>query len=226
MIEPIREQDRFERVMIIAGGESLKGVDLSSIVDFNGAIITINNSIFHLPRADFWITVDPCASGSPQRAMTERREGCYYYTAQPNLEKEPYHAKYYPIVEGIHYLERVVPPHLEQYLLQEEKDKITTGDSSFGALGLAYHFEPKQILILGLDVYGDGHWYDTDSKYNAFDQPHIKFSRYKQRLVQIFAQSTAQLNTRGIEVLNGSLYSRVNAFRRITPQEALRIALN
>lgn len=222
MIQPVKPEHRFENVMIIGGGESLRGVDLSGIKDFNGAIISVNYVIQHLPRCDFWMTVDPASKGIPILDRMERNPETYYYTAQPDLEKEKWHRGFYPIHDYVHYLERIVPE--KDYSLQEDKTKITTGDSMYGALGLAYHFEPKRIFILGLDIYGKGHWYDLDYPYNLGWGS--DWYAYKQRVVNIFAQSAPQLEKKGIEVWNGSAFSKVDVFPRITPEECLKKALN
>lgn len=224
-IKPVKKEHRFERVLIIAGGTSLCGVDLSGTVDFDGAIITVNNVINHIPRADFWFTVDPTVQRKPQLAMLNQRFGTYYYTAQPDLEKEPHLKEWYPIVKGVHYLERIVPTDAQQYILQEEKDKITTGDSVYGALGLAYHFEAKQIILLGVDAYGHGHFYDKNDPYNGRNQKASKFKEYLNNIPKIYEQSVAQLQKRGVQVINGSPKSRVECFERVSPENALDIAL-
>lgn len=75
---------RHDKVLIVGGGESLIGFDIEQLKDFDGVIITVNNVINHLPRAEYWMTVDPMRGGEPQEAMRNLKEGTYYYCAYPN----------------------------------------------------------------------------------------------------------------------------------------------
>jgi hypothetical protein len=210
---------RHEKVLIIGGGESLCGFDWKLLDDWDGVIITVNNVVYHLPRADYWITVDPMSGGLPQRAMREKINGVYYYCAFPDLNKDIFDKPYYETVEGIHYLERIVPE--ESYKLQEDKDKITTGDSCYGALGLAYHFEAKLIIMLGVDVNGGyGHWYDKTDPYNR--EWGDKFGEYQSSLPHIYEQSVEQFQKRGTVVINGSLNSAIDCFTKMKPEEAIK----
>lgn len=208
---------RHDKVLIVGGGESLIGFDWGLLDNWNGVVIAVNYSVFYLPRVDYWITVDPMVDGKPQRAMTEKRDGVYYFCAFPDLNTVP-DAQAYHTVDGVHYLERIVP---ETYELQEDKSKITIGDSVYGALGLAYHFEASKIVVLGLDVNGGfGHWYDTTSPYNKGWGD--KFGAYQSNLPKIYEQSVAQFNSRGTKVVNGCVDSGIDCFERMSPIEAIK----
>lgn len=212
--------EKFDKVIIVGGGESAKELDMGQLIDFDGAIIAVNHSIEYMPRADFWITVDPMFQGKPQSPMLSMREDCKYYCAFPDLDKIPENeAIHYTKVNGVHYLERIVPED-GVYSLQEDKDKITTGDSCFGALGLAYHFEPKCILMLGIDLYGYGHWYDTSSPYNMHKVPDADFEAYKNRLIGYYKTAKKQLDKKKINVINGNTKSRVDCFKKMSPLAA------
>jgi len=50
MFQPVKQ--KHNRVLIVGGGESLVGFDFDQIIDFDGVIITVNNVISYLPRAD------------------------------------------------------------------------------------------------------------------------------------------------------------------------------
>ena len=65
--KPVFQQHN--RVLIIGGGESLIDFDINQLKDFKGAIICVNNIVYHIPRADYWITVDPMSQNRPQRAL-------------------------------------------------------------------------------------------------------------------------------------------------------------
>ena len=208
---------RHDKVLIVCGGESLIGFDINQFKDFDGAIITVNNVIYHLPRADYWITVDPMWQGKPQRAMIERLPNTYYYCAYPKLDEKSPEASHYQTVEGIHYLERILPS-TSDYRLQEDKSKITTCDSSYGALGLAYHFEATKIIILGVDAYGYGHWYDKNDPYNKWGLK--DFDRFLKGIVGVYPCCVEQLKKRGTKVVFGSPKSPIDCFEKMDPDKA------
>lgn len=217
MFRPVEQ--RHGKVLIIGGGESLLNFDWSLLNQWDGVIIAVNHAIFHLPRADYWITVDPMADGKPQRAMLEQKQGTYYFCAFPDRTKIP-DGDTYRTVDGIHYLERILPANGD-YSLQEDKDKITTGDSVYGALGLAYHFEASKIVMLGVDVNGGfGHWYDTTAPYNRGWGD--KFAEYQSNLPRVYEQSVNQFNARGTKVVNGCINSGITCFDRMTPEQAIK----
>lgn len=213
------------KVLIIGGGTSLKGFDFKQTENFDGAIITVNNVIPHLPRVDYWFTLDPMAKGgAPQPAMVNQREGTYYYCAFPDLTKIPNDAWYYKTVPNVHYLERIVPAN--GFALQTDKNKITTTDSIYGAIGLAYHFGAKYIAMLGVDVYGYGHWYDSASPYNAYSLPEEKFNKFRDNVKNNYRDCLPQLKAGGITIKNGSPKSYVDAFERMAPQKAYEWLVN
>jgi len=211
-----------DRAIIIGGGESLRGYDFRETTDFPGAVITVNNCIFHLPRADYWMTVDPMWQNEPQPALKHKRYTTYYYCAFPDLENDKWSVPFYTTTRRTHYLERIVPDDEDSYQLQEDKKKITTGDSIYGAIGLAYHMGVKKILLLGVDVYGYGHWYDRNSPYNAYKQKDDKFDEYKAKVIKIYRQCVPQLKARGIDILNGSEYSKIDAFKKDNLKNGLK----
>ncbi len=216
-------EQKHDRVLIVGGGESLIDFDMEQLRDFKGAIICVNNIVYHLPRADYWITVDPMHNGQPQQALTDQIKGVYYFCAYPDLVKNPWYRPYYSPVQNVHYLERIVPVEDEEtgkkdYSLQEDKDKITTGDSCYGALGLAYHFGAKEVILLGIDVYGFGHWYNKEDPYNKnFGKG---FKQYTRNIPLIYKQSVQQWKDRGAKIVNGSRHSKIDCFERMDPQEA------
>ena len=210
---------RHPRVLIITGGESLAKFDFSKTVDFDGAIITVNNAVFHVPRSDYWITVDPMG---PQRAMVELRKDCYYFAAVPERygdPENPDHNFRYPPPEGIHYLNRIVPINGTEYDhgLCENKSCIKTGDSTYGAIGLAYHFEASRIAVLGWDGYGRGHWWDPE---DVYDNGKPEFKKYLSHLPPIAACCVEQISKRG-SIVNGSPSSKILAFPLMSPEDAL-----
>lgn len=217
--------EKHDKIVIIGGGQSLTGVNLKPLNDFQGAIITVNNVIKYLERADYWMTVDPMTKeGDPQPCMVKQIPGVKYYCAFPNLQEKPFDLPYYKTVENVNYLERIVPEK-GKYQLQEDKRKITTGDSVYGALGLAYHMGAKRIVLLGVDGYGYGHWYDPASPYNAYGMRDFK-KKYLDNIPGIYQNSVEQLARRGAVVINGSPRSIVKCFQKTSPQKAINWILN
>jgi hypothetical protein len=204
MFESVKQ--RHKKVLIIGGGESLIGFNFEQTKGFDGAIITVNRIIEHIPRADYWISGD---LSKPQKPLENMKEDCYYYAGYPTIITE------YNIVEGVHYLDKVVS---EDYQLQGEKNKVTGGvDSIYCALNLAYHFEAEKIVLLGVDCYGYGHWYDKKDPYNGYGLKDFK-EKFTDRLPEKYSQSLVQL--KNTVVINGSEKSRIECFRRMKPQEA------
>ena len=220
--------EKHKKVIIIAGGESFRGFDLKQLIGFDGAVIAVNNAILHLPRADYWITVDPMDKDLyPQLPMRLNKDisnklFTKFYCAFPDLTKIP-DAQFYKKVEGVHYLERISLNDKEKFVLQEDKDKITSIDSTYGALGLAYHFGATKIAIFGLDGYGHGHWYDKNDPYNGHGMPSSWFMQYKRNLIYKYRHCLPQLNKRHVKVYNGSKDSKIDAFPRYSPQEAFKL---
>lgn len=209
MFKPVEQ--RHKKVLIIGGGESLVGFDFEQTVDFDGAIITVNNVILHLPRADYWISTD----------LARRMEGlettfndCYYYAGYPTMPS-PYENR-----KDIHFLEKVVQ---KDFRLQNDKSKVTGGvDSVYLGLNLAYHFEAEQICMLGVDCYGFGHWYDKNSPYNGYNNPNFE-QDHMSKLPSKYQQSVRQFNKRNCFVVNGSEKSLIDCFSRVSPQEAYNL---
>lgn len=206
-------KERHYKVLIVGGGESLIGFDMNKLKEFDGAIITVNNVVYHLPCCDYWITVDPMSNGEPQRAMRDKVWGVKYFCAFPDLKKHPQDIEAYETVSGVHYLERT-QPNTVGYRLEEDKNKIKTGDSIYGALGLAYHMEAKQIIMLGVDGSGYGHWYDRGEQYNPHNVPDLE------NVPSIYRSSLEQFEKRGTKVVNGSENSIIDCFERMNPEEA------
>jgi hypothetical protein len=207
--KPVKQ--RHEKVLIIGGGESLEGFNFEQTKGFDGVIITVNNVITHIPRADYWISIDLAKS---LEGLETTFEDCYYYAGYPIFDS-PYKNR-----KDIHFLEKIIPE--EDFSLQEDKSKITGDvDSIYSALNLAYHFEAKKICLLGIDCYGYGHWYDKGSPYNAYNQ--ANFGNHLNRLPIRYKQSVEQFNKRDCLVVNGSPKSRIDCFPRMTAQEAYNL---
>lgn len=144
------------RAIIVGSGPSAAGF----VPPEGETVIAVNGAIDWLPRADSWFTLDP--SDVNRSRMTHRRPGVLYYAALPADMPAP---------DGVTVLERVSgrgaepQPHgtPEWWLwrwsavlgLCEEPGKIHTGNSAFGAIGLAFHMGIRRILLVGIDATSD-----------------------------------------------------------------------
>lgn len=202
---------RADKVAIIATGPSAYGVDFRKLSD-DVYIIAVKAAVNALPRADAWITVDANDKVRRQQ-MTRLRAGTHYYAAVP----EDYGQRNARLVwhrktpeHGIHWLRRISGGKEGVYGLTTDRSSIHSGNSAYGALGLAFHMGAKRIAVFGVDAtrepYGLG----------GYGRPRGELDH----LPELFASSLSQLSANGIEVVFGSLHSRVLCFPRMRAADA------
>lgn len=215
--------------MICGQGPSWADVDMiqlgeviaSGVVPIfvNGAIDGAGNSLdYYLPteQAAYWFTLDPSPENLARMASPFGRVS--YLAAVPDD-----YERRFPIHRHVTYLRRIVrenpdpesAPFEERILrqivggLSEDPGAIHTGNSGFGALGVAYLMRAQRIVLLGIDGQGRRRWDGT-----------INLSLG--HLPGLFAGATEQLEARDIGVVNGCSTSAVACFPRMTSAEALR----
>lgn len=207
-----RVTSRFDRVLIVASGPSVSVVDPQHIVSAQQAgvyVIAVNHAGHVFPSADAWFTLDP---HSLFQRMPPLQGGVHYLaipddfgtpTARNGLTDPP--------PTNATYLHRLIGNGVlnSKEGLSEDTSSIFTGNSAYGALGVAYHMRPKKIAILGVDG-TKGYFYSPQANSGNLDH-----------LPSLFASAVPQLNERGIEVLNGSPDSSVTCFRKSFPLEAI-----
>jgi len=202
---------RHDRVLIIAGGASLRAFNFDILSgDKNFRIITVNDSYFHI-ASDYWISIDLFWNNV---LSTETRGKCYRFLGVDKLLDFP----------NIHYLKRPYVHPADKHLPVTNKDclietpwQIQTHNSCYAALNLAYHFRAKKIAILGLDADDGPHWYDDIRTELGTRGWAISFSK----LPDLFDLASRQLTSLGVEVINGSPHSRVTSFPRVPPSNAV-----
>jgi len=193
---------KHDKVIIIGGGESLKGFDFSRLNNFTGVIIAVNRVIDHIQRADYWITIDTAWNWPGQ---LNKMPHCYYFAGVPAEKFEQYKHV------SAHLLLRV------QYFT-ENKNEITGGNSAYAALNLAYHFGAKQILLLGVDACGLGHWHpDGGLLFN--DCP--KANAQIENLPSLFERCVEKFQETSATVINGSSISKISCFPKLNIDDAL-----
>lgn len=210
-----RVDERADRVLIVACGPSAAAVPAEQFRQAAAAgvyVLAVNGSVAWLPLEHGWMTVDP--SPANRRIMAGRWPGVTYYAAVPDDYGTPragvaFHRP--PAERGIVYLRRVagVGRWKQMPTLSEDPRRIHTGNSAWGALGVAYLMGARRIGILGLDA--------TDEPY-AFSGSRPKYDF--RHLPALFESALPQLRARGVRVLNGSPGSRVGAFDR-SPASAM-----
>ncbi|MAY26188.1 MAG: norphogenetic protein [Polycyclovorans sp.] len=185
-------------MLIVANGQSARLVDFDRI---KAPIIAVNGAIDWLPRADLWFPLD-MSEENRQRFDRQRPAVKYIACGEPGHVRRVSHRGAEPADKS--------SPEWWRWRwsanlgLSEDPGAIHTGNSAYGALGLAYHMRPKRIVLCGVD---------------ADDQPRIdgKMTRSLAHLSMLFESALPQLRGAGIEVVNASPWSRVTCFPKIDP---------
>lgn len=200
---------RADVIAIVATGTSIRNVQFSFaphvyVIAVKGAIDAV--------QADAWMTVD-CNKWTRERYMTDLRPGIEYYAAVPDdYGREDARLLYHrpPAEEGVHWLRRVGANRHGTYGLSEDRSSIHTGNSAYGALGLAYHMQPKRIGIFGVD--------GTQGEYGIGEgHPRGGLSH----LPALFRTAVPQLSLARIEVALSPTYSRVRCFPRMQTERLI-----
>lgn len=199
-------------IVIVASGPSLRGMDWS-LLPASAVVVAVNGAVAGVPRANAFFTLDP--SGANRQRMREQRAGVRYFAAVPDDYGTPgaacagHRAQREP---GVTWLRRLpgAGPLRSRAGLSEDSSAIHTGNSAWGALGLAYHWRPGRIVLLGVDAAGGGYWHGPGGPAGSLEH-----------LPALFASALPQLQAAAIQVVNGSLDSRIDCFPRMTPEDAL-----
>lgn len=101
-------------------------------------VIAVNGVIQWIARADYWFTLDGTAKNR-RRARNPRR-GTKYLAALPER---------YPMPSHVLRMDRVSAGPTPG--LSVVPGVIHSGNSAFGALGLAYHLGASKVILIGVD---------------------------------------------------------------------------
>ena len=168
-------------------------------------IIAVNNAISITKEyTDFWFTLDP--SDENLFIMKTKPYSCKYYAAVPkdfgSIKSE---VKRYrrPRPIGVNYLERISGdgPWDCHYGFRENRYEIATGNSGYGALNLAYHFNATEVVLLGFNG-------DNSRKFDG------KKSRDLLHLPKLFESAKVQLDQKGVMVYNANTEGDIDCFIR------------
>lgn len=139
------------RAIIVASGPSAKNFTPPPGV----TIIAVNGAIEWLSRADHFFTLDPSAANIAR--LHNRRDGVTYHAAGLNSPVAGVMAYHRLARRGLEPQEKGSP---EWWLwrwsavcgLSENKNEIHSGNSAYGALGLAYHLGFEKVALIGVDA--------------------------------------------------------------------------
>lgn len=140
------------RVVIVASGPSAKGF----VPPAGVRVIAVNGAIDWLRRAEYFFTLDP--SQANMQRMRRQRIGVKYCYAYEHVLPVG-NAEFY---ERVGACEFITPqPYSPEWWCNRWRGKlgltkrigqINTGNSAYGALGLAYHLGAEKVALVGVDA--------------------------------------------------------------------------
>lgn len=172
-------------VVIVASGPSARDY----LPPDDVTVIAVNGAIEWLSRADYWFTLDP--SEVNMQRMNSPRAGVIYCAAVPCAT--PDHVRRFKRISARGKEPRKGTPQWWYWRwsckrgLCEKADEISSGNSAYGALGLAYHLGATNIRMVGVD---------------GTDEPRIEGGQCNNlsHLPMLFDSAMHQLRERGITV--------------------------
>lgn len=141
------------KCIIVGSGQSAKDFIHPKGVD----VIAVNNSITRVPTANYWFTLDP--ANYNLKIINDKSIKAKKYVACPEYYLLPDDVIRCKRVEN-HNRSRIFNQNCYEYFLYQSKATlglslehlhISTGNSSYGALNLAYHLGYKDIALIGID---------------------------------------------------------------------------
>lgn len=93
------------------------------------------------------------------------------------------------------------------------------GNSGFQAVNLAVQFGATKLLLIGFDMHDRGgvHWYGRNTWAKSGNPDESCFARWRRD----FDRAAADLEMRGVEVVNAAPHTALTCFRRGTIEQAL-----
>lgn len=160
------------RCIIVGDGPSAQG-----FVPPDGVtVFAVKRTINWLSRADYWFTLDPNADA--MRIMLKQKPGVKYVCACDDVTRIP---------AGVTKMRRVASVTAEPadqgsahwwawrwqsvFGLSDETGRIHTGNSAYGALGLAYLLGYRSALLVGVDGTDDARQSDGQRPKNLSHLP-------------------------------------------------------
>lgn len=196
-----------DRPCIVVGtGASLAGFDFNRLRGL-GYILAVKESWRDLPFADavFGLDIPWMNWAARDLAALSARMPVYLAVPDQDLDHQP--------IAGPTYLKRT--GRCDAF--SESPDTIEAGgNSGFGALNLAFLKRAKRIVLFGYD-FGGGHY--CEDRYVTRPKDHN--ARYMPGWAGNFRHILPQLAAAGVTVLNASPSSAIDAFPKVTIDEAV-----
>ncbi len=214
-----RVTERFDRVLIVASGPSAEELDLNLVQDARAAgvyVLAVNRTWEWCTRIDGWFTLDP--DKYVIRYLFDRDCGVTRYVAIPDdygrEDADVYYHRNMPLFPEVVYLRRISGGGRlgSRYGLSTDVSTVHTGNSAYGALGIAKHMGARKIGLIGVD----------GNKNLGYAHRLGKPKGQLVHLPRLFATATTQLHSEGIQVQNGSPGSLVKCFVRHPPNAVVK----
>ncbi len=184
---------KHDKVIIVATGTSLAGVDLTRLEGLAGVTVVAINLAYCFFKPDYWFSV----SRNPEHFAI-------LYEQKPKCPRILANRKEFAV-------EHMLKPYPDkEWLVTEDKAGVNTLNSAHGAINLAYHWQAKKVLLLGCDCDGKGYFYGPFPKPKSWGQ---NLRWYKSIL--------PQLDWVGMEILNASPQSQIDAFPKANIESGL-----
>lgn len=193
-------------VAIIGTGGSMKGFDFDRLGGCR--VLAVKEAWRDLPSADaiFGLDIPWMNWAARELAALSKRADVVLAVPDQDLALTP--------IEGPLWLKRTSKCDA----LSDDPTTIESGgNSGFGAFNFAYLKGAKQIVLFGFD-YGGGHY--CEDRYVT--RPPNQNARYMAGWARNFDATRAQLDRAGVSVLNASPSSLVDAFPKVSHDEALQ----
>lgn len=200
-----------ERIAILGMGPSIGDLDLDELREAQERdgveVIAVNGAIELFPAADYWFSLDP--SRENEERIRNPVPGTRYFVALPKkgMARRRWMAENATILRRIVRSEPKRGPFSLRVLYQivgglsRDPDRIHTGNSGFGALGVAFLMGAKKIALFGIDGRGRTRYDGTRNGYLG-------------HLPRLFESAVEDLDEEGVEVRVGSPESTVDCFLR------------
>jgi hypothetical protein len=197
-------------VAIVGGGPSLNGFDFERLRD-RFTVLAVNASMFDLPWADAGFSIDRRAARIWWPRL--RALAMPVYLAMP----DPYLVNFDgPPAPSMRFVRRVPGTALTSWGWQISAG----GTSGFGALHLAFLKGAKRITLFGFDYGTAGPAWHHNEQHYAF--PHRQCRADWTQWAKNFERAAYVLTAHGVSVINASPGSAIEAFPRVSLEEALK----
>lgn len=212
---------KHRRVLIVCNGPSAERMrdDKSRWAALSSRchVIVVNGAVNWFPVSHSFFSLDP--SEHVRGLIRHRRPHLTYYMAVPTdygtrTARLKGHRE--PAEVWVNYLVRHEGSGFRgaRLGLSDVRTHISTGNSGYGALGLAYLMHARKIAFIGLDANGDRYAFNrSDSEI----VPRPPFDH----LPMLFASAVPQLDAEGTQVVNGSPESAIDCWPRMMPSAAI-----